>query len=125
MDSNYIKTIIEHHFKFLLKTRQELSECIEETGLFSDRSNLVGFIKEGGYQLVYKDWQALFNLSVDDELRKILLDFKSRQNVGVKWSYVDRAIVILSLYYHYPSICRPIIMYGFIRELLVNKIVLV
>ena len=127
MDRKYLIRIIEKNFIVLEK--EELSIKIKDAGVILPQV-VVSLVCEQSKELAdpenLKNYYPYFHDEVQDVLKKI----KTQEEVG--WNsplYLekisDRALVLVSIYYHYPAAFDDSTIALLIQKVMMNKVLLV
>lgn len=135
MDKNYLLKIIKKNF--IILSKDEISEKIGEISYFDPKRFLTKLIRQQNNKLDDEQYQGLLHSYFFDVINPLVKDLKEdsckfdprKGACGIfnprNASLADAAQLVISVYYHYPNICLPSLMYSFIRLVLKEKILLV
>lgn len=135
MDKNYLLKIIKKNF--IILSKDEISEKIGEISYFDPKSFLTQLIQQQNDKLDDEQYQGVLHSHFFDIVNQLITDLKKSANLfdyrmgtcGIfnpqNASQADATQLVISVYYHYPAICLPELMYSFIRLVLKEKILLV
>ena len=124
MDKNYLLKIIKKNF--IILSKDEISEKIGEISYFDPKSFLSQLICQQNDKLDDEQYQGVLHSHFFDVINPLVKDLKEDSSVfdPRNASRADAAQLVISVYYHYPAICLPSLMYSFIRLVLKEKILL-
>lgn len=120
MDRNYLLKIIEKNFFVLDK--DELSREIADNPFFNQ--SLKNLITEQNSSLNDKKMLPMYHSWLYETIVTLRQKFIYDDCDYEEEKIADASLLVVSAYYHYSAICSSTAMYGFLRNVIKEKILL-
>lgn len=120
MDRDYLLKIIEKNF--ILLTKDEISQKIAYSTYFDE--DWKQLIKEQSEKLDDRYCTHHYR-KFDVTISKILCEIQNKPDLYQLMHIAEASLLVVSIYYHYSSVCFESSMYEFFRAILKEKILLV
>ncbi len=119
MDREYLLKVIEQ--KFFVLDKEQIAQKVENNISFA-QSQLTPLFQKQDPKLDDTRLHKYLHACFFDVFQKFKQNLEKARSIKSLADSADTAVLIISIYYHYPQICTPLLMFEILHEIFRSKL---